>query len=625
MKTTSLSKRPNRRQQRIHRAITFSTAGLLALTAAGYWLQRSRAADLRDTADAVTVLSVAAIPADAPDLPFVDVAETLGIRMRHGPGRRRRILPEDTGSGLAWADIDGDQDFDLYVVNFPGRHEAPENTGDMGDTAWNRLFRNDGDHFTDVTDVSGTADPEGFGMGASFADFDDDGDPDLYVTNWGPNRLFRNRGDGTFEEVAETLGVADPLWSIASVWGDFDRDGRLDLYVTNYVAIDTEIDTEIDTPAAGEASTDPSWEGIPLALNPNAFDPQPNRLYRQRADGHFEDIAPGAGASNPEGRSLAATAVDLDGDGWLDLYVANDVSPNALLRNLGADLGDALFEDASTATGTADPRGSMGIAITDLQDADGASDGLPDLFVSHWVAQENALYQAVRSGPRQLEYRDKTRHLGLGEISTARVGWGAAFIDLDLDGRRDLVVANGSTLEDRVTTGPTPDLVAQPMFLFWNTGSGFADLAPVAGAALAAPHVARGLAVADFDGDGDVDLAVSINRGSPLLLRNDGTTGHDWLAVRLTGPTAQRFGARLALTSGGQRQNLWWGAGVSFASGHAPEAVFGLGSAAGPADLVVTWADGTESERRGLTPGQRITVRYPPNPTAAPKHDGGHG
>ncbi len=596
--------RPNRRLRRIRQAVGITVAALVAVTAAGYRLQQGRAADLRSTADAVTVLSVAAVPEDAPDLPFVDVALELGIRMRHGPGGRRRILPEDTGSGLAWADVDGDEDFDLYVVNFPA---GGESSGTPDEAAWNRLFRNDGDHFTDITEASGTADPEGFGMGASFADFDDDGDADLYVTNWGPNRLFRNRGDGTFEEVAGALGVADPLWSVASTWGDFDRDGLVDLYVTNYVDVELGIEALGDDPA----SSDPSWRGIPLALNPNAFDAQPNRLFRQLSTGGFEDVALAAGASNPGGRSLTASALDLDGDGWLDLYVANDVSPNALLRNLGAQFGEALFEDASSFTGTADPRGSMGIAVTDLEGADGSSDGLPDLFVTHWVAQENALYQAVADGPRGLEYRDRTRNLGLGEISTDRVGWGAAFVDLDLDGRRDLVVANGSTLEDGAQP---PGLVAQPMFLFWNMGTGFADLAAVSGPALAAPHVARGLAAADFDGDGDVDLAVAINRGSPLLLRNDSATGNGWLAVRLAGPAAKVFGARLEVTGGGRRQVLWWGADVSFASGHAPEAVFGLGPEGQPVDLIVEWADGRRSERLGVAPRQRIEVDYSSTP-----------
>ncbi len=611
-----MSPRPalSRRQRRIRFSLALSAAGLAVVALGGYWLQQARQAELLDTRDAVTVSSVAEIPDDAPALTFHDAAAELAIRMRHGAGERSRILPEDTGSGLAWGDIDGDGDFDLYVVNFPGdpKLQSPDAAGQAnadGGTDWNRLYRNDGTSFTDVTRASGTADPLGFGMGASFADFDDDGDLDLYVTNWGPNRLFRNRGDGTFEEVASELGIDDPRWSVGVTWGDFDRDGLLDLYVANYVDIGTDIGTRMRE-LTGD---DPNWQGIPLSLNPNAFSAQPNRLYRQLPAGGFEDVALESGASNPGGRSLAATAVDLDGDGWLDLYIANDVSPNALLLNLGARLGEALFEDASSYTGTADPRGSMGISVTDLAHGEAGGDGLPDLFVTHWVAQENALYQALRIGAKGLEYRDKTRSLGLGEISTSRVGWGCAFVDLDLDGRRDLVVANGSTLETGAPAPSPPRLVPQPLFVFWNTGDGFADLASRAGPALTQPHVARGLAAADYDGDGDVDLAVAVNRGQPLLLRNDLAHDHSWLAVRLRGPAARTFGARVEVVHGGRRQIAWWGADVSFASGHAPELLFGLGtvSADTTTEVSVVWLGGQRSEVLDVPDRQRLFFDYP--------------
>jgi hypothetical protein len=300
--------------------------------------------------------------------------------------------------------------------------------------------------------------------------------------------------------------------------------------------------------------------------------------------------------------------VDLDGDGWLDLYVANDVSPNVLLHSLGAEVGEALFEDISTRTGTADPRGSMGISVTDLGGGEaGEPDGLPDLFITHWVAQENALYQALHTPGGRLEYRDRIRRRGLGEISTQRVGWGSAFVDLDLDGRIDLAVANGSTLEDGAVQ---PRLLPQPLFLFWNDGERFHDLAPHAGDGLE-PVVGRGLAAADYDGDGDVDLAVSVNRGRPLLLRNETQGGGGWLAVRLRGPAAARFGARLELTAGGERQIRWWGADASYASGHAPEVIFGLGSTIGPWDLQVNWMDGAVSAMPGLTSGRRVVVEHP--------------
>lgn len=589
----AMNRRPssNPRVFKIWFSLAATAAGLALLTLLAVALARQRETDLRDSSGSVTRAAEQAIPPDAPRLELRDRAAELGIRMRHGPGRRSRNLPEDTGSGLAWGDYDGDGDFDLYLVNFPA------SLGAAADPAGgNRLFRNDGGRFVEVSAAAGVEDLDGFGMGASFADYDGDGDLDLYVTNYGPNRLFRNRGDGRFEEVGAWAGVDDALWSVGAAWGDYDRDGRLDLYVTNYLDFHPE--------PSGAAGDDPHWQGVPISLNPNAFDPQPNRLYHQLADHRFEEVALPLGASNNTGRSLQASFVDFDGDGWLDLYVANDVSPDALLRNLGGEVGAALFEDVSAACGTADSRGSMGISVADLAAPSAPGDGLPDFFVTHWVAQENALFQAVRSPGGAIEHRDRARAWGLGEISLERVGWGSAFVDLDNDGRLDLVVANGSTLEER--SGEPPGLIAQPLFLFWNAGDHFVDLAPLAAAA-GRPYNARGLAAADFDGDGDVDLAVSINRGEPLLLCQESRGAAHWLGVRLSGSPAAAAGARLTLTTAAGRQTVWWGADASFASGHAAERLFGLPRGASAAALEVHWVGGDRRLLR-LPPAARYVV-----------------
>jgi hypothetical protein len=519
--------------------------------------------------------------------------------MRHGPGTRSRHLTEDTGSGIAWGDYDGDGDWDLYVVNFP---DPSAGDGDPGGS--NGLFRNDGDRFTDVTDVAGVGDASGFGMGATFADYDDDGDADLYVTNHGPNRLYRNRGDGTFEDVSAAAGVDDPLWSAGVAWGDFDRDGDLDFYVCNYV--------DFNVGGVGPALVMDATTGtysIPFTLNPNSFDPEPNRLYRNRGDGTFEDVAEQCGVSNPDGRSLGATFCDLDGDGWLDLYVNNDVSTNKFFGSLGRAFGSdepVVFADLSAITGTADPRGSMGLSVGDIGGMGGHPDGLPDLFITHWIAQENAFYQSVVTSGGSVEYRDKTRQLRLGEISLDTVGWGSALADFDLDGRLDLVVANGSTLEQKDNPA---NLIAEPIFVFWNDGKRFHNVAPTSGEALAIPRWSRGLAAADFDGDGDVDLAIAINRGQPLLLRNETPTTNQSLTIMLRGPSWAQFGSRIEVEVAGEKRRQWCGADVSFMGMHAQELVFGLGEATRVDSIHVWWADGKESTLAGISPG-RVDVFY---------------
>jgi len=609
----------NRASRRVKKIWWFSLALLLgtcATTAIVAWVEVARNTDLADPTIGITARDKDESQAVDSPIWFTDVTAALGVVMRHGPGPRRRLLPEDTGSGLAWADYDRDGDWDLYVVNFPSTSDGADDPQSS-----NRLYRNDQGRFTDVTAAAGVGDPSGFGMGASFADYDGDGDVDLYVTNVGPNRLFRNRGDGTFEEVAAAAGVDDLTWSTGAAWGDYDRDGDLDLYVSNYVRFDAgDLQTTLaETSQFGQYA-------VPFTLNPNSFDPAPNRLYRNRGDGTFEEVAEACGIDNPTGRSFGATFCDLDGDGWLDLYVVNDVSENKLYRNtlgdpaaeqfvgkkppfvvaLSQDFGQrrdgtiSTFVDLSAVTGTADPRGSMGLSVGEIGNLGGGPDGLPDLFITHWIAEENAFYQSKIMPDGFLEYRDKTRQFRLGEISIDNVGWGCALADLDLDGRADIIVANGSTLE---RTNDVTQLTPQPLFLFWNDGHAFRNVASTAGDAFRRLYNARGLAVADFDGDGDPDLAFSVNRGAPVLLRNDTSLGYHALRIRLRGRPAACFGARVEVMVAGRAQYQWWAADVTYLGVHAPELIFGLGAHAAADSVRVRWADGTESARSQVPAG----------------------
>jgi hypothetical protein len=574
-------------------SVTATTVGLLLLVVVGRQVALSRNTDLADAEGSVATEFRHQIPEHAPPLRFQDVAAEVGISFRHGRGERRRLLPEDTGSGCAWGDFDGDGDPDLYAVNFPQDPARPDPVADS-----NRLYRNDRRQFVDVTDAAGVGDPDGFGMGASFADVDNDGDLDLYVTNHGPNRLFRNRGDGTFEEDAARAGVAAASWSCGVTWGDVDRDQDLDLYVCNYL--------EYSELPEGSSSGSPEWEGIPFTLNPNSYDPQANQLYLNRGDGTFEEAGVRLGVDNRSGRSLGATFCDFDGDGWLDLYVNNDVSQNAMYLNLGDQCEEdgKRFLEISALTGTADPRGSMGLSVGDVSDRKNSTDGYPDLFITHWVAQENALYIGMRFAPGQFEFRDRVRQYRLGEVSTDTVGWGAAMVDLDLDGHLDIAVANGSTLE---LQGNKSLLTAEPLFLFWSDAGRFHDLAPASGGATGL-HCARGLAAADFDADGDVDLAVSVNRGTLLLLRNESETPHHALTVRLEAPASLCFGARIEVKTPAGVQTRWWGADVSYASMHHTDVVFGLGEESHAESVQVFWADGSDSLVSN-TPAELVVVR----------------
>jgi len=542
------------------------------------------------------------LPSNYPHVTFVDVAATSGIDFEHFHGYRSTQLPEDMGSGVAWGDYDGDGWVDVYVVNEAGPLTmSPDEAATS--PARNALYHNRGDGtFEDVTDGAGVG-YRGCGQAATWGDYDNDGFLDLLVTNYGHIVLYRNRGDGTFEDVSDKAGTGgiEGYWGGAS-WQDYDRDGDLDVYICGYVQY--RYDPQYTTLKTRQYDTP-----IPASLNPSTYAPRRNLLLENLGNGTFVDVAKAAGVDNPEGRSLDASWCDFDGDGWPDLYVANDISDNSLFRNRG----DGTFEDISHAAWVSDYRGAMGLAVGDW---DGDED--MDIFVTHWIAQENALYNNMQSDyagagvqdGASMHFTDVADQFGLGQVALDYVGWGTAFIDFDNDGRLDLIVANGSTFQQ--DSDPRL-LIPMRMLVFWNGGpqDGFYDVGPAAGDVFREAYCGRGLAAADYDNDGDPDVFVVVNGGKALLLRNDGGNANRWLKVRLRGRSSNRFGvgAKLRVVAGGRVAIREAGAGSSYYSQNAVgEELFGLGTLEQVDSLVVWWPSGSTQRFPNIAANQIIVV-----------------
>lgn len=525
-----------------------------------------------------------ALPDDAPAFQFVDVAEETGISFAHFPGTRSSRLTEDMGSGAAWGDYDGDGDADLYLVNF-----VPA----AGD-ARSALYRNDGGRFTDVTEEAGLINSER-GSAAAWGDYNSDGILDLWTSAVGFNRLWIGLDGSRFKEPI-SVGP-EGFWAGVSP-GDYDRDGDLDVYVSGYVLFR---DTMGAQPSLQYQSEQPA------SLNPSAFEPERNLLFQNDGRGRFREVAVSAGVSNPAGRSLSASWADFDSDGWLDLYVANDVSDNSLFLSNG----DGTFHDFSHASGSADYRGAMGLGVGDWD-----GDGDQDLFVTHWIAQENAFFDnLLGESAFGLRFTDLSSRIGLGQSSLDFVGWATSFADFDLDGRQDLFVLNGSTFQDR--DDPTR-LVPMTDLLYWNGGAdrGFFETGGLG--ELAA--VSRGGAVSDFDGDGDLDI-LAVDLGGPArLLSNDTPTGN-WLKVRLTGPSGNTagLGSVIDVWADGVLQRRQVGSQSGYLSQNDPVEIFGLGEAAGADSVVVRWLAGEEVRSFEIPRGVRLDV----SPTGFTVHDPG--
>jgi len=454
------------------------------------------------------------LPAGAPAPFFTDVTKEASLAgFRQFAGARTSQLPEDMGSGVAWGDFDNDGLEDVFVVSAGGSLNAPESQ-----LAPSVLYRNSGNGSFEK--VKGFPDLRIHGMAAAWGDFDNDGRLDLVVTSYDRIYLFHNNSDGTFTDVSHRAGLDRyrGFWA-GAVWGDYDRDGYLDLYVCGYVKY------TYDAAKNGTTSEQFGMD-VPYSLNPASFEPERNLLFHNIGHGAFTEVGKELGVSNPDGRSLVALWHDFNGDSWPDLYVANDISENKLYIN-----HHGKFVDAGKDAWVEEYRGSMGLAAGDFD-----RDGDDDLFISHWIAQGFALYQNLleeqrdKSGRSELHFTDVAATNGVGQPSMQRAGWGTSFVDIDSDGWLDLLVANGSTFEDK-NSSPRR-LSPMPSFLFWNAqGNFFHDLASW-NRSFSQPHVSRGLAVADYNNHGAMDVAIVDQGEGVRLLQNEIPQGH-WVEFRL--------------------------------------------------------------------------------------------
>lgn len=516
---------------------------------------------------------------------FVEVAEEAGIRFVHNSGAfGRKWLPETMGSGCAWVDYDGDGDVDALLLSskdFPGHPTGGRQT--LG------LFRNDGGRFTEVTRSVGLADPV-YAMGATCADYDADGDQDIYVTALGPNRLYRNDG-GRFTETARSLGVDDPGFGSSAAWFDYDRDGDVDLLTLNYVqwSPETDIFCALD-------GTNKSY------CTPEAYTGASPRLFRNDGE-RFADVTAAAGMADATAKALGLLCFDYDADGWEDVFMANDTQPNFLFRNRG----DGTFVEEGVMAGvafdeTGRARGAMGVDAADYDHS-----GRPSLVVGNFANEMLGLYRNEGNGL----FIDVAPASAVGRQSLLTLAFGTFFLDFDLDGYADIFVGNGH-VESEIRTIQREVAYEQPPHLFRNLGGGrFEDVAPNSGA-LETPMVARGAAAGDYDGDGDLDILVNTSGGPAKLFRNDGAVGSRALRIRLLGGAGSNvdgYGARVEVLAGGLKQTAWCRSGNSYGSQSQATLTFGLGTRPLADEVVVTWPSGKVSRVTGVSAGATLTLR----------------
>jgi hypothetical protein len=520
---------------------------------------------------------------------FVDVTAQAGIHFKHNTGAfGKKYLPETMGSGVCVIDYDNDGWPDIFFVN---SMDWPEHkTG----KSYPALYHNNHDGtFTDVTKQAGLA-METYGLGCAVGDYDNDGFEDLYLTAVGSNHLFHNLGNGKFADVTDKAGVASPGFSASAAWVDYDNDGKLDLLVTHYIEWSIEKDQYCTLDNKNKSY-----------CTPQAYKGETQRLYHNKGNGVFEDVTKKAGLYDPTAKGLGIALLDYDNDGWIDLFLTNDTEPNKLYHNNH----DGTFTDVGVAAGVAFSesgrvRAGMG---TDAGDFDGS--GFPGLIIGNFTNESMALYRNEGSGL----FSDESMRSGIGQATNQALTFGCFFMDYDLDGNLDVFGANGHVSDDIAVVQPTVRY-AQPLGAYRNLGKGkFEDVSGKLGKAIQKPAVGRGIAYADFFGDGSLDLVVTANNGQARLLRNLNANQNDLLRVKLIGTKSNRdgIGAKVTMTTNTGAQLRVVKGGSSYLSQSELALTFGLGKAdtVKSTQLQIVWPSGLKETLADVKPNQTVTVR----------------
>jgi len=525
--------------------------------------------------------------------------------MHYNGASPEKYVLETMGSGAAFIDYNNDGWLDIYLVNGGG---VPGHT--PAAPVRNALYRNRGDGtFVDVTAQAGVGGNGHYGMGVAAGDYDNDGWTDLYVTTFGRNILYRNRGDGTFEDATERAGVAGGGWSSSAAWLDYDRDGRLDLFVARYVDYAFERNVICGDPA----------RGIRAYCHLDIYDGTTSLLYHNNGDGTFTDVSKASGIASQIGKGLGVVAADFDGDGWIDIYVANDSVRNFLFHNQG----NGTFKEIGIASGVAldeggRPQAGMGTAAGDYD-----GDGRLDIIVTNLDREYNALYRNAGAF-----FADTSFPTGFAPPSLPLVGWGTGFFDYDNDGDLDILVVNGHVIDniEKFRAGQT---YPQAKLLFENLGDRFREVAAQHGAVLTKPEVSRGAAFGDYDNDGDVDVLVLNLGGAPTLLRNDDGNRGNWLSLALEGVKSPRqaVGALVRVQVGGRTLTRYVAGGGSYLSASDTRVHVGLGRAARAERIEIRWPSGAIETLENVAAGKFYRVREgsgivdarPPAAAAKPK------